>query len=34
MEHDLPLQVFDLHKTDNIYKAVLGEDIGTRIYNK
>ena len=34
MEHDLPLQVFDLHKADNIYKAVLGEDIGTRIYNK
>ena len=34
MEHDLPLQVFDLHKPDNIYKAVAGEDIGTRIYNK
>jgi len=34
MEHDLPLQVFDLHKADNIYKAVMGEDIGTRIYNK
>ncbi len=34
MEHDLPLQVFDLHKKDNIYKAVLGEHIGTRIYNK
>ncbi len=34
MEHDLPLQVFDLHKADNILKAVLGEDIGTRIYNK
>jgi len=34
MEHDLPLQVFDLHKKDNIYKAVLGQDIGTRIYNK
>jgi len=34
MEHDLPLQVFDLHKADNIYKAVLGQDIGTRIYNK
>ncbi|MBC8438835.1 MAG: UMP kinase [Deltaproteobacteria bacterium] len=34
MEHDLPLQVFDLHKEDNIYKAVLGQDIGTRIYNK
>jgi len=34
MEHDLPLQVFDLHKEDNICKAVMGEDIGTRIYNK
>jgi uridylate kinase len=34
MEHDLPLQVFDLHKKDNIYKAVKGEAIGTRIYNK
>ncbi|MDZ7667261.1 MAG: UMP kinase [Desulfotignum sp.] len=31
MEHDLPLQVFDLHKEDNILKAVLGQDIGTRI---
>jgi uridylate kinase len=34
MEHDMPLQVFDLHKAGNIYKAVMGEDIGTRIYNK
>jgi uridylate kinase len=34
MEHDLPVQVFDLHKKDNIYKAVTGSDIGTRIYNK
>nr|NJM02810.1 UMP kinase [Desulfobacula sp.] len=35
MEQDLPLQVFDLHQTDNIYKAVMGlEKIGTRIYNK
>jgi uridylate kinase len=31
MEHDLPLQVFDLHKEDNILKAVLGQEIGTRI---
>jgi uridylate kinase len=31
MEHDLPLQVFDLHQSDNILKAVLGQDIGTRI---
>ncbi len=34
MEQDLPLQVFDLHQADNILKAVTGEDIGTRIYNK
>jgi uridylate kinase len=34
MEHDLPLQVFDLHKKGNIFKAVTGETIGTRIYNK
>ncbi|WP_457552541.1 UMP kinase [Desulfobacula sp.] len=34
MEHDLPLQVFDLHKEDNMYKAATGMDIGTRIYNK
>ncbi|WP_321495930.1 UMP kinase [uncultured Desulfobacter sp.] len=34
MEHDLPLQVLNLHKADNIYKAVTGEKIGTRIYNE
>ena len=34
MEHDLPLQVFDLHQADNIFKAATGNDIGTRIYNK
>ena len=34
MEHDLPVQVFDLHKEDNIVKAVTGHSIGTRIYNK
>ena len=34
MEHDLPLQVFDLHQEGNIFKAVTGTDIGTRIYNK
>jgi uridylate kinase len=34
MEHDLPLQVFDLHQADNILKAAMGRDIGTRIYNK
>ena len=34
MEHDLPLQVLNLHTADNIYKAVTGGGIGTRIYNK
>jgi uridylate kinase len=34
MEHDLPLQVLNLHKADNIYKAATGGEIGTRIYNK
>ncbi len=35
MEHDLPLQVFDLHKEGNIFKAVTGQEgIGTRIFNK
>ncbi|THB73749.1 MAG: UMP kinase [Desulfobacteraceae bacterium] len=33
MENDLPLKVFDLHAADNIYKAVLGQDVGTQIYN-
>lgn len=34
MEHDLPLQVLNLHKAGNIYKAATGGEIGTRIYNK
>ena len=34
MEHDLPLQVLNLHTADNIYKAATGGGIGTRIYNK
>ncbi len=35
MEHNLPLQVFDLHQKGNIYKAVTGQKgIGTRIYNR
>lgn len=33
MEQDLPLQVFDLHKENNISRAVMGEQIGTRVYN-
>ncbi len=33
MDNDMPLQVFDLHKKGNIKKAILGEDIGTRIYS-
>lgn len=34
MDNNLPLQVFDLHTKGNIARAVLGEDIGTRIYNR
>jgi uridylate kinase len=34
MEHDLPLQVLNLHTAGNIYKAATGGGIGTRIYNK
>ena len=35
MEQDLPVQVFDLHKKGNIYKAVTGQaGIGTKIYNR
>lgn len=34
MEHDLPLQVLNLHKAGNIYKAITGGEIGTRIYNE
>ena len=33
MDNNLPLQVFDLHTTDNICRAVCGDKIGTRIYN-
>mgnify|MGYP006301048629 CR=1 FL=1 len=32
MEQSLPLQVLNLHKPDNIVKAVLGERLGTRVY--
>ncbi|MCF8045014.1 MAG: UMP kinase [Desulfarculaceae bacterium] len=32
MEQSLPLQVLNLHKPDNIVKAVLGEKLGTRVY--
>ncbi len=34
MEHDLPLQVFNLHEAGNILKAVTGQKIGTRIYTE
>ncbi|MCP4023256.1 MAG: UMP kinase [Desulfobacteraceae bacterium] len=34
MEHNLPLQVFDLHQQDNISRAAIGDAIGTRIYNE
>lgn len=32
MEQSLPLQVLNLHKPDNIVKAVSGEKLGTRVY--
>jgi uridylate kinase len=32
MEQSLPLQVLNLHKPDNIVKAVLGERVGSRVY--
>ena len=32
MDNNLPLQVFDLHKADNILAAVCGQGVGTRIY--
>ena len=34
MDNDLPLQIFDLHTPGNIAKAVCGNGIGTRIYNR
>ncbi len=33
MEQNLPLQVLNLYKADNIKRAVSGEDVGTRVYN-
>lgn len=32
LENQLPIRVFNLHKKDNIKKAMLGKDIGTIIY--
>ncbi len=34
MEQSLPLHVVNLHKSGNIMKTVLGEDIGTLVYNE
>ncbi len=31
MENKIPIRVFNLHKKDNIYKAIKGENIGTLI---
>jgi len=31
MENDLPIIVFDLNRPDNVRRAVMGEQIGTRI---
>ncbi|MEA1968499.1 MAG: UMP kinase [Thermodesulfobacteriota bacterium] len=34
MDNNLSLRIFDLHTSDNICRAVCGEDVGTEIYNK
>lgn len=31
MEHNIPILVFDLHQEDNIRRAALGEQVGTKI---
>jgi uridylate kinase len=31
MENDLPIIVFDLHQADNVLRAAMGEQVGTRI---
>ncbi|MEF3280139.1 MAG: UMP kinase [Elusimicrobiota bacterium] len=31
LENKIPIRVFNLHKKDNIYKAIIGEKIGTLI---
>ncbi|MGC8866993.1 MAG: UMP kinase [Elusimicrobiales bacterium] len=31
MENSIPIRVFNLHKKENIYKAIIGNDIGTLI---
>jgi uridylate kinase len=31
MENDLPIIVFDLNAPDNVRRAAMGEQIGTRI---
>lgn len=31
-DNSIPVVVFDLNKKDNIYKAISGENIGTRVY--
>ncbi len=31
MENDLPIIVFDLHRSDNVRRAAMGEQVGTRI---
>lgn len=31
MENSIPIRVFNLHKDGNIYKAIIGKDIGTLI---
>ena len=31
MENSIPIRVFNLHKKGNIYRAIIGEDVGTLI---
>ena len=33
-DNDIPLIVFDLHRPDNIYDAVVGKKIGTMVNNQ
>ena len=34
IENNIPLIVFDLHRPDNIYDAVMGEKVGTLVSNQ
>jgi uridylate kinase len=30
-EHDLPIVVFDMNRPDNVYRALIGEPLGTKV---